>query len=198
MSTLDRRIFRITATLCLGLLTVTACGDDNVTGTDGATSGPEVVQSNHSGVRLVVESDDAAPGDTVRVAAMVAGGPEAPAATGFVTELRYRQAALRPLETLDSGNSGLTVMNLLPGEPRLRAAGAAPDGLDDPVLFGVTMEVKSPDYLQGLRLDVEELNVLEGGNLRDAGDALDAVTRPHVQDVPPLRPLSEIVPDVRR
>lgn len=151
------------ATLAL-LGAVVACGEDAPTQGPSAPeqpSEPTTVGSDMS-VNLLVDDTDAAPGDTVLVAAEVREGADA-TPTGFVASLGYDAGRLAPVAEPKMAGEGMRVVNLEAGDAEVRAAGAAPDGFSTRTLFAIEMEVRGKAYVEGLDLQMEELDIVEGG-----------------------------------
>lgn len=148
--------------LLLALL-VAACGED-VTAPQAPgpeTEEPATVASDMS-VDLVVSDLDAGSGETVTVAAEVSAGDVTP--TGFVAALGYDPARLAPAGEVEiEEGEGLRVVNLRAGEGSVRAAGAAADGFAESTLFALRMEVRKGGWANSLRLEMEELDIVENG-----------------------------------
>jgi hypothetical protein len=140
----------------VGAALLAGCDDDPLTSrTPGEPAPPS------QGIQAFVQVDDdrAQPGDEVRVWVKVQIGGETDARLGSYTgRLRFDPGSLRfvgetPLD------DGMRVTNPA-GAPRgeLRFAGAAPTGFTQLTLYEATFTVEKVGYLDGLRLEMEEVS----------------------------------------
>lgn len=118
-------------------------------------------------VYLTIDKADGAPATLVHVVAKVRAVAVDLTPTGFQVALEYDPERLEPVAVTRIGDGVLRAVNLSAGPGLIRAAGAAPSGLDSDVLFAVDLKIKAPGYGETLRLDVRELTVLED-NFADA------------------------------
>lgn len=167
------------ALLALLTLVPLALGcSDNAIGPAGELPTPEGAFRGEQGVFLTVNDPDAAVGQDVVFAVMYEPPTdEELTPAGFRVDLRFDAERLAPVASLAPEGAGLRVVNLEAGAGLIKGAGAAADGLEGDVLFGVKMRVLSGNFTRGLGLDVLELDVAE----RNHGDVSPQV---QVLDVP--------------
>jgi hypothetical protein len=140
----------------LGALALAACDEDPLTSnTPGEPSPPA------QGIQafIQVDNDRAQPGDQVRVWVKVQIGGETDARLGSYTgRLRFDPASLR-YDSETAIDDGMRVTNPA-GAPTgdLRFAGAAPAGFQTLTLYQAGFEVVKSDYLEQLRLEMEEVS----------------------------------------
>lgn len=140
----------------LGALALAACDEDPLTSsTPGEPSPPA------QGIQafIQVDHDRAQPGDQVRVWVKVQIGGETDARLGSYTgRLRFDPAGLR-FESEVAIDDGMRVTNPA-GAPQgeVRFAGAAPAGFRTLTLYEGTFEVVKADYMDQLRLEMEEVS----------------------------------------
>lgn len=145
-------------TLRIAMLTValTACQDQ-----PARTTGPVPPPPQSGGVSASVTVDNlsARVGQTVRVRVEVQVGTGSTFKVGsFTGRLRFDPARLA-FRTENAISDGLRVANAA-GAPQgeIRFAGASPSGFNTLVLYDGTFEVKTANYAQNLRLQMEELS----------------------------------------
>jgi hypothetical protein len=142
--------------LVLGVLTLAGCEDDPLTSRTPGEPPPPA-----QGIQAFIQVDDdrAQPGDVVRVWVKVQIGGETDARLGSYTgRLRFDPAAL-DLRGETAINDGMRVTNPAgAAQGDLRFAGASPAGFQSLTLYEATFEVTKPDYMDGLRLEMEEVS----------------------------------------
>lgn len=142
--------------IMLGALLVAGCDDDPLA---SRTPGEPAPPTQGIQAFLQVDDDRAQPGDEVRVWVRVQIGGETAARLGSYTgRLRFDPASLRFVgET--SIDDGMRVTNPA-GAPQgdLRFAGAAPTGFTQLTLYEATFTVEKQEYLDALRLEMEEVS----------------------------------------
>jgi len=142
--------------LMLGALLLAGCDDDPLT---SSTPGEPAPPAQGLQAFIQVDNDRAQPGDPVRVWVKVQIGGETDARLGSYTgRLRFDPASLR-YEAETAIDDGMRVTNPA-GAPTgdLRFAGAAPAGFRTLTLYQATFEVVKADYLEQLRLEMEEVS----------------------------------------
>ena len=140
------------AVVCLAL---TACQDEPAPAT-GPTAPP--VQQGVAAY-ITVDNLSAQPGQAVRVRVEVQVGTQQNFKLGsFTGRLRFDPAALE-FKQENAINDGLRVANPLnASRGEIRFAGASAAGFSQLVLYDGSFVVKAANYVQGLRLTMEELS----------------------------------------
>jgi hypothetical protein len=142
--------------LMLGALLLAGCDDDPLT---SRAPGEPAPPSEGLQAFVQVDNDRARPGDEIRVWVRVQIGGQTGARLGSYTgRLRFEPGSLRFLgET--AIDDGMRVTNPA-GAPQgdLRFAGAAPIGFTELTLYEATFTVEKEGYLDGLRLEMEEVS----------------------------------------
>lgn len=154
------------AVLLLALAVAVACGEEAIQGPRGDhadSPGPEAGRTVLPRLTLTGASPDADIGDTLELGIRLRRRPGGMTPTGYAVTLRHDPDLLEPIEAVGRDGPGLSVVNAAAGPGRVRAAGAAPDGLADGELVTVRMRVRGPGWRRTLRLDVGSLDVLERG-----------------------------------
>jgi hypothetical protein len=142
--------------ITLGALLLAGCDDDPLTSRTPGEPAPPA-----QGIQAFIQVDDdrAQPGEQVRVWVKVQVGGETDARLGSYTgRLRFAPASLR-FESETAIDDGMRVTNPA-GAPQgdLRFAGAAPAGFTQLTLYEATFTVQKEGYLDGLRLEMEEVS----------------------------------------
>ena len=91
--------------------------------------------------------------------------------TAFVANLRYDPASVEFIGMLPMDDDVLRAANPDFEPNAIRVAGAAADGFGTETLFGVRMRVKRADYLTGLAVELDELDILEQDFAEVSADA---------------------------
>lgn len=163
--------------LVLLVLALSACAD-NAIGPASQLPTLEGAFRGEQGIFLTVDDLHAQVGTEVVFAVMYqTPADEELTPTGFRVDLHFDAERLAPVASLAPEGEGLRLVNLGAASGLIKGAGAAADGLEGDVLFGVKMRVLSGDFTRGLGLDVLELDVVE----RNHGDVSPQV---QVLDVP--------------
>jgi len=81
--------------------------------------------------------------------------------TAFVANLRFDAERAVLIDMVSLADGVLRVANLNAGPGLMRVAGAAANGFGTETLFIAQMKVKAKNYIEGLRLELDELAVLE-------------------------------------
>lgn len=144
---------------------LSGCRDDPA----APDSGREVVLTPGLTAYVVVDRERAPVGATVRIAVNLRVVGEDVTPTAYLATLEYDPDHLEPVAALDLRDGVERAVNLHPGPGRIRAAGAAANGLGTDMLFAVELQVTHADYAAALSLDVGELIVLEGDFANLAG-----------------------------
>lgn len=143
----------------LAVIVLGACEDDPV--------GIEIDQDEPVNLRegfnayVVVSDVDASTGSTITVEARIRSVDTDLTPTSFVVDLLFDPEMLEPIEAVTLQEDILRIVNLTAGSGRIRAVGAAPNGLDTETLLIVRMKVKQPRYAETFALDVREFVVTE-------------------------------------
>jgi hypothetical protein len=142
--------------LVVGMALLVGCHDDPVTSNAPGEPAPPA-----QGIQafIQVDNDRAQTGDHVHVWVKVQIGGETDARLGSYTgRLRFDPGSLRFVS--ETGiDDGMRVTNPA-GAPQgdLRFAGASPGGFTNLILYQGEFEVTKPDYMDALRLDMEEVS----------------------------------------
>ena len=142
--------------IMLGALLLAGCDDDPLT---SRTPGEPAPPAQGIQAFIQVDNDRAQPGDEVRVWVKVQIGGETDARLGSYTgRLRFDPGDLRFVQET-AIDDGMRVTNPA-GAPQgdLRFAGAAPTGFTQLTLYEATFTVEKAAYLDGLRLEMEEVS----------------------------------------
>ena len=153
-------------------LALTGCDDDPF-----ESQRPDMPPPPASGVQafLQVDNDNAAPGQKVRVYVSLQFGVDEEAKLGSYTgALLFDTQALTWSRDVTI-NDGLRVTNPESGPGEVRFAGASARGFEGNLLYEGEFLVKSANYLEGLRLEMEELT--EALSLTDLQPSLDMTPR---------------------
>ena len=139
------------------LLLLVGCDDDPLNSNQGPDQPPPPVEGIQA--YLQVSNDHARPGDQVHVWVNVqfASGSELELGS-YTGRISFDPKMLSHRESIEI-NDGLRVMN--PGEPsggEIRFAGASARGFEDLTIYHGIFEVKDPEYMNALELQVEELS----------------------------------------
>ena len=142
--------------LLLGVLALAGCEDEPLT---SRAPGEPPPPSQGIQAFIQVDNDHAQVGQTVHVWVRVQIGGETAARLGSYTgRLRFDPAAVR-FESETAIDDGMRVSNPAGASTGdLRFAGAAPAGFQNLTLYEATFEVTKPDYMDQLRLDMEEVS----------------------------------------
>ena len=81
--------------------------------------------------------------------------------TSFVANLLFDPEMLEPREAVTLEEDMIRIVNLTAGSGRIKAVGAAPNGLGTETLLMVRMKVLKPGYAGTFAVDVQELVVIE-------------------------------------
>jgi hypothetical protein len=108
-----------------------------------------------------VERDRAPVGATVRITVNLTVVGDEVTPTAFLATLRYDPDDLEPVAVADLRDGVERAVNLRARPGRIRAAGAAANGMGTETLFTVALRVTGADYAASLALDMEELIILE-------------------------------------
>jgi len=142
--------------LLLGVLVLAGCQDEPLT---SRAPGEPAPPAEGLQAFIQVDNDHAQPGDLVHVWVRVQVGAGTDARLGSYTgRLRFDPAGLR-FEQETAIDDGMRVTNPA-GAPTgdVRFAGAAPAGFQNLTLYEATFEVMKPDYMDQLRLEMEEVS----------------------------------------
>lgn len=156
------RIVPFFAVAVLSLATL-ACNDDPL-----KSSLPETPPPPTTGVQAFVQVDNttAHPGDQIHVFVRVQFGTETAAKLGSYTGRLTFDPSVLAYQGEAKINDGLRVTNPSgAGQGDLRFAGAAADGFANLTLYEAVFEVKKADYLDALKVSMEELSA--AGTLAD-------------------------------
>ena len=156
ISTRGRRCIAVVNTM-LAALVLGGCDDSPV----GVDQDESVKLREGFNAYIVVSSTDASTGSTITVEARIRSVDTDLTPTSFVTDLLFDPEMLEPIEAVPLEEDVLRIVNLTAGSGRIRAVGAAPNGLGTETLLIVRMKVKQPGYAETLALDVQELVVME-------------------------------------
>lgn len=144
--------------------------------TDDPTKPPESTEEAalEPGLNVYLTlDDDAAPiGSRVTVTGKVRAVGVELTPTGYLVDLEYDAEKLEPLESVELEDGVLRAVNLEAAAGVVKAAGAAPNGLESGVLFAIEMEVAGRGYADGLQLEVHELTVVEKSFMDVAAQAV--------------------------
>lgn len=136
---------------------IAACQDEPL-----ISNTPDAPPAPTHGVQafVQVDNDHAQPGERVHVYVRVQFGTETPARLGSYTgRLRFDPEALGWQSDVDINDNALRVINpngAAAGD--VRFAGASAAGINDHTLYQGVFEVKKAGYMEGLRLEMEELS----------------------------------------
>jgi hypothetical protein len=122
-------------------------------------------------VYLVVSGANLANGTEFWAEAKVRVVQEEQTPTAFVANLRYDPESVEFIGMLPMDDEVLRATNPDFEPNAIRVAGAAADGLGTETLFGVRMRVKRADYLAGLAVELDELDILEQDFAEVSSDA---------------------------
>ena len=137
---------------------------------------PVVLQSGVNAY-LVVTGANEPVGSVLAVEARIGSTDEDQTPTAFVASLYYDHSRLEFLESVDLSDGVLRFANPEAAPGMAKIAGAAANGLNTDSLFVARMRVLESGYLDGLRLELRELGILE----RDFADvASDVYVSPNV------------------
>ena len=125
-------------------------------------SGPVVLQSGVNAY-LVVTGANEPVGSILSLEARIRSTDEDQTPTAFVASLYYDHSKLEFLESVDLGDGVLRFANPQAAPGMAKVAGAAANGLNTDRLFVARMRVLESGYLDGLRLELPELGILERG-----------------------------------
>ncbi len=78
-----------------------------------------------------------------------------------MANLLFDPEMLEPGEAVTLEEDIIRIVNLTAGSGRIKAVGAAPNGLGTETLLIVRMKVKQPGYAETFALDIQELVVIE-------------------------------------
>jgi hypothetical protein len=148
-------------------LGVMACEEDTI---EPDQQTPVVLEQGVN-VYLVVSAANLANGTEFWAEARVRVVRQELTPTAFVANLRYDPASVEFLGMLPMDDDVLRVANPDFEPNAIRVAGAAADGFGTETLFGVRMRVKRADYLAGLAVELDELDVLEQDFAEVSADA---------------------------
>ena len=123
---------------------------------------PVILQSGLNAY-LVVSGASELVGSVVTVEAKIKSTEQEQTPTAFVASLHFDRSRLEFLESVSLDDGVLRVANPEAASGAAKVAGAAADGLDTDILFVARMQVLDEHYLQGLRLELHELGILEQG-----------------------------------
>ena len=154
-------------------------GCDDEPGPRDAAPQPVDLQPG-ANVYLVVSTTEAAPGEEIRIEARVSVGGAEMTPTAFVARLRYDPGRLVLIESVPLDDKVVRAANLAAGPGLARFAGAAAAGIGSETLFGVRARVARPGYAAGLAVELDELDVLEGG-VRDVAAQTHVSARVYVE-----------------
>ncbi len=176
-----RRRIATTLTAILVGMAVMACDEEAMMEPGQQTP---VVLEQGVNVYLVVSGANLANGAEFWAEARVRVVRQELTPTAFVANLRYDPASVEFISMLPMDDDVLRVANPDFEPNAIRVAGAAADGFGTETLFGVRMRVKRADYLDGLAVELDELDVLEQDFAEVSADA--AVRRDAVESGIPV------------
>lgn len=142
--------------LMMGALLLAGCDDDPLT---SKTPGEPAPPSQGIQAFIQVDNDRAQPGDEIRVWVKVQIGGETDERLGSYTgALLFDPASLRFVSET-AIDDGMRVTNPAAApQGTVRFAGASPTGFTELTLYEGTFEVQKQGYLDGLRLDMQEVS----------------------------------------
>ena len=149
---------RFAALAGLALVASAGCHDDDRTSITAPPPPPRAGALAYVGVSEMTPPT----GSTVTVLARVRTGADVKAAASFTARLAYDVAGLTFVDEVKLAKGMRAINATQPG--LIIAAGAAPEGLEDGILFAVTFRVNDPAALKSLDLTVQELSGTDFSN----------------------------------